>query len=429
MSAGYLAHLLHVCWAFLLSLFSSRPRKRLSSPPELPTSSPLLTWSPRVTNAQRDAPYQGPESWQRDKQQFLRRPSLVRADSDQGTRTHESRKKKRTMAPPPPEIYIQDWSSLGLVMTDMFNSPSTPTSRSGAVGFDPQAPSSMTSAGLSTIPEDSSLSYLGDAASTDSLTAASHSSDDKTVVPDPTEAADWNSEADSSIYSNQDMQDYGVQDISEPPVVTFTGGYASNPLSALSGLLWDPPSVSDSHSIPIPGATPVSPAPVPQATPILSGRDSVLPYPDLFDFSMYTRRISRDSLCDALEMPSLAFTGNTFEKKGLEPGGRVSIYDVLQERDRYRSAAYSSSLPSFGTPLPRRPPFASTINLRAGKDAVDLSSAVANKPAAEDLPFWNGESAKDSIGAYFLAACDELSRCEWTEEEFLKMFASSSPCS
>ncbi|KAJ7904778.1 hypothetical protein B0H14DRAFT_3421528 [Mycena olivaceomarginata] len=72
------------------------------------------------------------------------------------------------------------------------------------------------------------------------------------------------------------------------------GRYTPSAFSAVSGLLWDPPSFTISHSTPLPGTLSKS---HPQST-LAFGQDSMAPYPDLFDFSMYMRRASRDSFCE-----------------------------------------------------------------------------------------------------------------------------------
>ncbi|KAJ7129424.1 hypothetical protein C8R44DRAFT_978817 [Mycena epipterygia] len=356
-TSGYFAHLVQVCWSFVLSLFCSRHRKHPAALPELPTSSPVpptgsqfnppsFQFDPERIR-RRDEPYafDGLESWQKDKQQFLRRPSLVKANS---TSIREPRKKRdRTVVPPPPEIYVQDWSSLGLNMADLFDSPSPAVPRSGmaeesSVPTPPYAPG----AELEMIPEDSSFSSSDseDPANNDPSSpelSASQSNDVKTALEIDLAASltDTNTETDSSTDLNEESQGAGIQVPKESATLSFsTGGYASNALSAVSELLWDPPTASISHSTPLP--TPIPSKRRPQST---NARDSVVPYPDLFDFAMYTRRISRDSFGEAFELPSVAFSVD--EPSDKKSGRPISIYDVAHDRDRYRSAAYSACLP------------------------------------------------------------------------------------
>ncbi|KAJ6450987.1 hypothetical protein DFH09DRAFT_76006 [Mycena vulgaris] len=428
---GYLAHLFQVCWSFFLSIFSTRHRKRLSSLSELPTSSP-----PKTSYSERDAVYDGLESWQRDKQQFLRRPSLVKADAAHGARTRQTRKKKsRTIASPPPEIYVQDWSSLGLNMSDLFDSPSTIGSLSGVVESSVLSPCHATGAELPTISEDSfsEAPVTNGGVSSRGLLAA-QSRDVKMVLaadlPDRADAQDLSTEALSSIHPDQEAHESGAQETgvdAESATLSFsTGRYAFNALSAVSGLLWDPPSFPISHSTPLPNATPTPSIPRPQPTSHLGARDSMLPYPDLFDFNMYARRVSRDSFCDTVELPC-SVSASSDKKSARDSCRPISIYDIVHERDRYRSAAFSTCLSSVCTSSPRRVPFTSNLNLGSGRDTVvdSSSTAILKKSATDEFVAWNGEMTRESIGAQFMTACDELSRCEWTEEEFLRMFAAS----
>jgi hypothetical protein len=57
---------------------------------------------------------------------------------------------------------------------------------------------------------------------------------------------------------------------------------------------------------------------------------------------------------------------------------------------------------------------------------VDLGSLSKDAAGEDDsLSPWSEGSTTDSIGTRFKIACDELARCEWSEEEFLKMFATA----
>ncbi|KAJ7682560.1 hypothetical protein DFH06DRAFT_1119782 [Mycena polygramma] len=421
-AAPYLTRLIHLFWSFFLSIFSSR-RKHPSSP-ELPTF---------VANHENECDVSGGlASWQQDKQQFLRRPSLVRATS---TRARETREKKQqcTMSPPPPEIYIEDWSSLGLNMADLFE---TPSSRAGgAVGSvastnclgrlasvpensteplaednspSPTSPPMAQANASSEPPSTASIASSEDLAISTPEPPGSQSSEDvKTVLVDaltsPTDTPHSDIKTELSIDLEQDAEEVAL--VPEPATLSFSDGlYASNALSAVSGLLWDPPSFSISQSTPLPDVAPF----LPKRGTLTLGRDS-LPYPDLFDFSMYARRISRDSFCAGIELPSMMDMSIEEPSEKARP---VSIYDVVNERDRYRGAAYSACVSAVSV-TPKRRPFSSAINLDSRRNSV---RALGEKS--------NGDESLD-IGAQFMEVCDTLSRCEWTEEEFLEMLASS----
>jgi hypothetical protein len=126
------------------------------------------------------------------------------------------------------------------------------------------------------------------------------------------------------------------------------------------------------------------------------------PYPDLFDFSMYMRRASRDSF---YEVPLRDLGVNNSPDKTGRP---ISIYDVhaVNERDRYRSAAYSSCISSPDRTPPRRAPLVSALNLNSGRNAVDFSHVLAEK--------FNG-NGNGNIAAPPLI----------TQDEFLQMFVFS----
>ncbi|KAJ6539598.1 hypothetical protein B0H19DRAFT_1269901 [Mycena capillaripes] len=337
-------------------------------------------------------------------------------------------------------------------MADLFETPFSVVSRSGAAGSGVSTTSH--SYGLDTVPENPSEHLANDSVSsptlpvsqpntssenpsaasstpgspalesnttsehlaTDDLSSLGSSVEDFSDGRSPlaaalTETPPSKPEAESSVDLDQDAQE--VAGVAESATLSFSAGlYASNALSAVSGLLWDPPTFSISHSTPLPDVAPFLSN---LQTTLTLGRDSLQPYPDLFDFSMYTRRISRESFCEVIELPSFSVD---------EPSEKtrpVSIYDVVHERDRYRSAAYSSciSSPVRTSSSPRRPPFSSTLNLDSGRDASAFSHVIAEKSDADGTPTGN------DMGGQFMMMCDKLSRCEWTEEEFLKLFASS----
>ncbi|KAJ7044589.1 hypothetical protein C8F04DRAFT_1350794 [Mycena alexandri] len=402
--SGYFTRLTQACWSFFLSIFSSRRRRHLSL--ELPTSSPFAASYEVECDASG-----GLGSWQLDKQQFLRRPSLVRASTFREAR--KQRNRRSSIPLPPPKIYVEDWSSLGLNMTDLFETPSSAASHSGAVkpGDSSTGPTCVPGPEISAVREEEEEAsvHSADNSSSSLESTVLQSSDiqaEPAVVPaDLQDASDSNSEAESSVELNEEVPG-DAPAVLESATLSFSAGhYPLNMMSAVSGLLWDPPSFSISYSTPLPDvATPPSKH-RPQSTTLLTvKRDSLVPYPDLFDFSMYDRRVSQDSFYQVIELPPMAFPEPSDKKRP------VSIYDVVLERDRYRGAAYSACISSSvrRSSSPRRQPLASTLNL-----ALD-SNVIRKKAETED----------GDVGAQFLLACDELSRCEWTEEEFMTMFAS-----
>ncbi|KAJ7178905.1 hypothetical protein C8R46DRAFT_1211537 [Mycena filopes] len=329
------------------------------------------------------------------------------------------------MALPPPRIYVEDWSSLGLNMTELFETTSSTSPRSGVgalsdSGADPFSTPRPELAAVEEEEEEELSEYSADTSLRTLDSTVLQSSDLEIVLAvapaELQEAPHPNDEAEASVSLDKDPPVEIV--VPESAVLPFSAGhYASNAMSAVSGLLWDPPAVPISHSTPLPAvAPPPSPSSEhrPQSTTttfLTVTRDSLVPYPDLFDFSMYDRRVSQDSSFRQSSELSLTSSPEAADKKW-----PVSIYDVVLERDRYRGAAYSACISSSVTRTsssPRRKPLTSTLNL--GRDTVDFETVVSKKSEIEV-----GE-----VGAQFLLACDELSRCEWTEEEFMTLFASS----
>lgn len=138
-------------------------------------------------------------------------------------------------------------------------------------------------------------------------------------------------------------------------------------------------------------------------------RASLLPYPDVFDLSMYDYRASRDSCYnDVWDHPSQCKPA-VDAQTGEAPRPLTVSYD--SERDRNRSV--------------------NTVTLRTVKRFADLPPPSAlPAPSQTPSPCEAHEDADDtdegSITAQMLAACKDLSRCDWTEEEFLRLFSSPS---
>ncbi|KAJ7368574.1 hypothetical protein DFH08DRAFT_29047 [Mycena albidolilacea] len=412
MSPSIFARLTRISRSFFFSICFSRRRKHPSSP-ELPTFSHPETDSLR--------------SWQSDKQQFLRRPSLLKAS------THEAQKKRhRASFPPPPEIYVEDWSSRGLNMSNFFETSPPTLGRSLAIesGLFPNHSSAPT-----TVPETKSEHLVdGSSSSSESLwsqptTSSEDLENDASLSPPPRSQSSPSpkhpADRSSSPFQSSDVhmklptglsdtshskrkterrrQQYmdrnaGAQETAVIAQSSSPGRYTPSALSAVSGLLWDPPSFIIPHSTPLPGILSKS---HPQST-LAFGQDSMAPYPDLFDFSMYMRRASRDSFC---EMPLRDLGVNNSPDKTGRP---ISIYDVhaVNERDRYRNAAYSSCISSPDRTPPRRAPLVSALNLNSGRNAVDFSHVLAEK--------------FDGNGNENIAAPPLI-----TQDEFLRMFVFS----
>nr|GAT58203.1 predicted protein [Mycena chlorophos] len=286
-------------------------------------------------------------TWQQDKAVFMRRPSLVRAPTRDPPTPVLRSKTEPVQEPPrlypiPPTICVQDWSSVEINMdsSDLPRSPELP--RAGSASPTPQ---------------------------------------NQTQADSPSPAQDSDGEKEMEVA------------LVDSPMPTFdpfpSGPYITSALSAVSGDLFDfpEPAYEPTSSTPLPAQ--------PRYRPRLSllapvARDSLQPYTDLFDFDMYGRRGSQESLSEPIQLPTVAFADdeNGFMEIGTTP---IALYSLCGQ-DTICGAAPSS---------PKRTPFKSTLNL--GMDTTP------------DGIVWKDES---------MISYDELSRSEWTEEELFKIFAS-----
>lgn len=118
-----------------------------------------------------------------------------------------------------------------------------------------------------------------------------------------------------------------------PKVVFPISNCASSALSALSGVLWDSPS---SHATAI---LPVHSIPLPQLTsnpPRFTKSSSRLPYPDLFDFNMYSYP-SNESIQDMLARSVASDNSRRWSESrrfSVSVSMRKSVVLVRQNHDR-----------------------------------------------------------------------------------------------
>ncbi|CAK5275375.1 unnamed protein product [Mycena citricolor] len=334
----YLAHFLGILWACLVSLVSLRRPVRHDNI-ALPTTSPRPPEP--STFGSPAAAIHVLDPWQRDKQDFLRRPSLLKASASpawvkgQKLKAHWTSRKKSSVSskrtqrtsvyPPPPEIYVQDWSSVTVNMDDLFHSPE-PLPKS-------EAPLQV---------EQTSVPEISPAPSEESADIAEALTIYTTDHPEPELACS----PDLPIYSPGDM---------------FS--------AAGDGPFCDPfASQVTSPSIPLPATCPTvtvhsetgKMVPVPLAMPG-SGENSHVPYVDIFDLDMYANRMTRHAqpVC----------------------GSNV--------QDGCRSASFSVTLP----PSPQRSPLASVTNAN-----------LDERKHKNDCGSWFEETSQGSINTQWLVA-------------------------
>lgn len=230
----------------------------------------------------------------------------------------------------------------------------------------------------------------------------------------------------------------------------------SNPLSAgVSGFLWDVPYALVPDSIPLPSftSTPLKVTPPSSSGQSSQDRRVSVPYPDLFDFSMYdvSIRSSQDIFGrpTSISLPS----GDTvvLVPAPISPFHLVTNKHAAPDRDRYRNAAYSR-LNTASTPTKLKPSSAmilsplhitytslqkhhSVVSSRGSAssfgnmDSPDVRASIVGKlqdtmsgcsESSDAVNKWEIASL-DDVSARLRAACDDLSRAIWTEEEFLKL--------
>ncbi|KAK0495146.1 hypothetical protein EDD18DRAFT_1354335 [Armillaria luteobubalina] len=193
--------------------------------------------------------------------------------------------------------------------------------------------------------------------------------------------------------------------------------YATSAVSAMSSHFWDhsPAETDDVHRIPPPLYS--SSPPRRQClshdasnSPQLLGR---LPYPDLFDFSMY---IAEFPSGDSIYSISLDCVANPLRKSD---SSGTSTSGGSPQRDSYRSAAFSRTLSGL-----RQSPFTlrkSVVLMQAIKQQAAQPNASFGSSTCKETTHDFDVSMDSSTEDRLQEACIGLSRGEWTPEEFLKL--------
>lgn len=278
-----------------------------------------------------------------------------------------------------------------------------------------------------------------------------------TVLPSPSVPPALDDHAITSPSLGQDVGD-GQQDSTTTPIiessrdilmVTFEPiKYAPSALSALSECSFlDTPSDDAARMVPLPLYTSTPPRPCSRlSTDQKHTRLSLLPYTDLFDFSMYNSRLSQDTF-DQFSFGDLPPDVTTPLAPATEADPTPYPPEIAY-RDRYRNPAYSKPTgPYFYKPVstPVKPVsasnrFSSSDRKHRYLGEISLNSIAFNSPLAKSM---SGVSATDicdssfstysqssvvlsmksleDIGTRLHSACDDVSRCIWTDEEFMKL--------
>ncbi|KAK0476413.1 hypothetical protein IW261DRAFT_1567085 [Armillaria novae-zelandiae] len=354
---------------------------------------------------------------------------------------------------PPPEICIQDWSTVGINMADLYiptsstilpppgseavsssNSPSSPSRKSPALPSLATASSKSLTSPTPPAPPESCNS------DSEPLSFAAKSSEQ--ISPNPSSSTVSASDPPSSKLPNNDAGDpkssVATENIKEnivikseepstpTPSVSFVAGcskalpltaYATSAVSAMSSYFWDPSPAETDETRGIPPPLYSSSPPRRQClsydtsnSPQLLSR---LPYPDLFDFSMY---ISEFPSGDSIYSISMNYATNPL--RGSDSSG-MSTSGGSPQRDSYRSAAFSRTLSGL-----RQSPFTlrkSVVLMQAIKQQAAQPNASFRSSTCKETTHDYGVSMDRSIEDRLQEACAGLSRGEWTLEEFLKL--------
>ncbi|PBL04109.1 hypothetical protein ARMGADRAFT_1158037 [Armillaria gallica] len=356
---------------------------------------------------------------------------------------------------PPPEICIQDWSTVGINMADLYiatsstippppesgaasssNSPLSPCRKSPAPPSLATPPSrSLTSPTRPTPPESSNSDSESPSEAAKSSERTSPNPPSSTVsASDPSSSKLPNNDADDpkSSVTTGNIKENIVIKSKEPstptPSVSSVAGlskslpltaYATSAVSAMSSYFWDPsPAKTDeAHCIPPPlySISPPRRQCLSHDTSNSPQLRSRLPYPDLFDFGMYVSEFpSGDSIY------SISMNCTTNPLRGSDSSGMTTSGGSPQ-RDSYRSAAFSRRLSGL-----RQSPFTlrkSVVLMQAIKQQAAQPNASFGSSTCKETTHDFDVSMDSSTEDRLQEACAGLSRGEWTPEEFLKMLA------
>ncbi|KAK0470149.1 uncharacterized protein EV420DRAFT_1498625 [Desarmillaria tabescens] len=461
--------LFRAIWAFIVSVFSPSMDKQ----PILPTHIATTPVEPKVQPPSRQRSLLHPIHAQplpQKVENFTQEtdPSATTLPEKQKSTTPVSGKTGKTHSrarheprSPPPEICIQDWSTVGINMADLYiptlstippppgsgaaassNSPQIPC-RTSSTPPSPAAPSSNTVVTSSTAPSQlpptecsdngpplpsvvAKNSELPSPNSPSSILSPSNLSSSGLPFNNSENSADGpkssvateNTKENITIKSEEpSVQTRSVSSLAGLSKALPLTAYATSAVSAMSSYFWDPSlaKTDETHNMPLPlySSSPPRRRCLSHDASDSPQHLSLLPYPDLFDFGMYSSEFpSNDSLC-SVSMNSTRkplrrsdFSGKSFSKQS-------------PQRDSYRSAAFSRTLSG-----PRHGPFTlrkSVVLMQAIKQQEAQPNASFGSSTGKEITHDFDVSMDSSTEDRLQEACADLSRGEWTQEEFLKM--------
>ncbi|TFK73264.1 hypothetical protein BDN72DRAFT_834927 [Pluteus cervinus] len=481
-----IAHFFSCIWLFFVSLFRRKPSEAESEDqdkPDIPASTSLSNAlvASKPSFFWRLIPFSNASR------------SRVVVDDEESHTSHESppsqpiqtgttnprRIRVLSVSPLRPEIFIEDWCSLGLTVSE-FNIPSL-NERSG--GENPSGNQDQTEIGPSRIVISPETPAFTTPTSSVPTSPEITTPLDSPVPIQGISTTDMDSSEPVSTDSGKDSEEKTMQQerrrsheyvvpSSVPQNWTFESAvcYDVSPLSArTTTTLWDSVSSKpDLDSVPLPLFTSTPPLRSGDPPPELkvdfgSETDfsrysyfSPIPYADLFDFNMYNSGRSAAEKTSILSgessTPSVLPRSISLEIFASSPGPSIlSAYspDKVKERDLYRPAAYSRRFPVGTGSAPTSPTRSTKSETGVPEYSKKASSSKRSPIPVERFHEFLAESPKDlreallarlqemsdmidnsqdwdlisteGMSERLREACMDRSRANWTHDEFLKI--------
>lgn len=362
-----------------------------------------------------------------------------------------------------PEIYIEDWTSLPLsiseygisaiesassdAITDSATVASSPIlTGSGSPDSSNTPQSSQPTSPEPGTPVDNTCLRIGDLEQ-QSKSRSDYDPDESTIRPT------------ERLNSRRSYEYFAPQSDSRRWWYEVAMRYGSTPASAVtSSQLWDPVVRMDVGSVPLPvfTSTPtkrrVEKAPQLQLnfeSEIDFGRFPYLnsvPYPEIFDFSMYDSQGSsgrKGSTCTRVSLHQPFMISTRSEEKNV--ASQPQSPEQIDSRDWYRHASYTRVIGLTSPTIPSTPEFLSNssfsvqqespekvpVNLAKGlheflaESPRDLRESILARlhevsTSLDNSGEWNLISLEE-ISTRLREACKNKSGASWTKEEFLKI--------
>lgn len=370
--------------------------------------------------------------WISDKERFLRKPSLVRASLFRNGREQGQIRDTHAERRPTP----MTWKSHSSCSSSLSASPRSPFIAASPRSISVSPTLNMPSVSRKNVPKFTAAPPSSDLAA---QTRNKHTQD--------LESGLWRGRRGDFVRDDPGHQNKNEDELGPgvaPKKSTmdfFHSRYVTSALSAVSGALWDAPSTISIQPVPLPR---FSSTPPPRIRSWKTSRNSI-PYPDMFDFSMYERRTSHIEPDPSYES-DLGLTHQNLKRSEQYFASPTKGLRQDRDTDGFRNSTYSfTTSPSIGlTNAATQPDLDAISPLRVVKRvAFDLpTSRLPTKRSLILTQLLQQEATsttidisldEDSIalsiqsltreGPLKMGCADlDLSRCEWTTEEFMRIF-------